>query len=83
MIGINVNRNSYRPLRGLHKFLFCNPGACAPGFMLPSASRTETDDAASSMLLLLRALAHSALIVRAPEGHRDLLPEHFSSNSIR
>jgi hypothetical protein len=44
MIWIDVKRDSYRPLRGLHPFLFFDPGACAPGFMLPSASRTAADE---------------------------------------
>jgi len=44
MIWIDVKRNSYRPLRGLHSLSFFDPGADAPGFMLSSASRTETDE---------------------------------------
>ncbi len=30
-----------RPLRGLNRDFDSDPGACAPGFMLPSASRTS------------------------------------------
>jgi len=42
-ISIDVKRDSYRPLRGLDPFMFFDPGADAPGFMLTSAPRTETD----------------------------------------
>jgi hypothetical protein len=47
MIWIDVRRDSYRPLRGLDPFLFFDPGAYAPGFMLTSASRTKPMNAAS------------------------------------
>jgi len=30
-----------RPLRGLYRFAWCDPGAYAPGFMLASAPRTR------------------------------------------
>jgi hypothetical protein len=41
IIWIEVKRVSYRLLRRLHRFLIFDPGAYAPGFMLPSASRTK------------------------------------------
>ena len=34
-------RQRCRPLRGLMSYLRVDPGACAPGFILPSASRTQ------------------------------------------
>ena len=40
-ITIDVNRNRSRPLRGLDCYFFLDPGACAPGFMLTSAPRTN------------------------------------------
>ena len=34
-----------RPLRGLDRYLHRDPGACAPGFILPPASQARSRNA--------------------------------------
>src|SRR6185369_799463 len=63
ILGLTPQALCCRPLRGLIRGLFpCDPGARAPGFMLPPASRAD------SCLLAILGLAPQALCCRPLRG---------------
>src|ERR1041385_3463370 len=65
ILGLAPQAVCFRPLRGLERFSFCfYPGACAPAFMLPPATRARTLFPFASIL----GLAPQALCFRPLRG---------------